>query len=185
MALFLDQSLPAPREPGPSLRVFRSLGLTAGCEVSTSGVSACGQLPGAIVAEDRLLTAPLTVKDLQGGVVGQTGVVWTVAPDCSFSIARQVGPHIAAPHKHGRLSPEQRQRLGALLARMPATALQGEIGGTAQPNARQIALSYGGSRAVLSLAPRGADPPQQRAAADEPSRLLLDLADALRDMVGS
>jgi hypothetical protein len=137
------------------------------------------------VAEDRVLTAPLTVSDLQGGVVGQTGVVWTIAPDHSFSIARQVGPHIAAPHKHGRLSAEQQQRLGALLARMPTATPQGEIGGTAQPNARQIAVAYGENRAVLSLAPRGAVTPPQRAAADAPSRLLLDLADALRDMVGS
>ena len=45
------------------------------------------------MAEESLLSAPLIVKDLQGGFVGETGTVWTVAPDCSFTVARQTGPN--------------------------------------------------------------------------------------------
>ena len=37
------------------------------------------------MAEECPLTAPLTLKDSQSGIAGETGTVWTIAPDCSFT----------------------------------------------------------------------------------------------------
>ena len=94
-----------------------------------AGVMAAGLLlSGASMAEECPLTAPLIVKDIQGGFVGQTGTVWTVAPDCSFTVARQTGPKTADPHKQGRLTPDQEKRLAALLARIELAALPSSSG---------------------------------------------------------
>ncbi len=114
------------------------------------------------------MIAPLIVKDLQGGFVGQTGMVWTIAPDCSFTVARQIGANVADPHKQGRLTIEQQKRLGALMGGVPLPA---QLGGVTQANAHQISVSYGQTLATLSLAP--------------PSARVLELAEALWDMIGS
>ena len=153
---------------------------------ATVGAMAASLLPAETsLAEKCPLTAPLIVKDLQGGVVGQTGTVWTVALDCSFTVARQIGANIAGPHKQGRLTAEQRKRLQALLGGVPMAALPSQSGGAGQVNARQITLSYGRNRTALSLAPGGGDLKTLRAAAaDQPSARLLELAEALRDMTG-
>ena len=74
------------------------------------------------------MTAPLTVKDLQDGIVGQTGTVWTIAPDCSFTVARQIGLKIGDPYKQGRLTPEQQAQLKALLDRMAVAEFPAHLG---------------------------------------------------------
>jgi hypothetical protein len=40
------------------------------------------------MAEECPLSAPLVLKDTQSGFAGETGDVWTIAPDCSFTVAR-------------------------------------------------------------------------------------------------
>src|SRR5262245_15512094 len=50
-----------------------------------------------IMAQQCGLTTPLVIKDLQSGYVGQTGTVWTLEPDCSYSVARQIGLKIGEP----------------------------------------------------------------------------------------
>jgi hypothetical protein len=132
------------------------------------------------------LTAPLTLKDMQNGVVGQTGTVWTIAPDCSFTIARQIGQKVGDPYKQGQPTPEQQVQLKELLDRMAAAPLPERLGGAPQVNARQIAMSYGGKHSVLNLAPGGGDLSALRAAAGEdPTGRMLELADTLKSMTGS
>ena len=53
------------------------------------------------MAEECPLTAPLTLKDSQSGIAGETGTVWTIAPDCSFTVARHIGPKVLDPYKQG------------------------------------------------------------------------------------
>jgi hypothetical protein len=149
-------------------------------------VAAPGHLTsGTGLAQECPLTAPLVVRDLHGGFVGQTGTVRTVASDCSFTVARQIGSKTAEPHKHGRLTSDQQKRLGALMTRIELAALPEQLGGLPQPNAHQITVSYGRSRCVLTLAPAGGDPDPPRAPADRGTAWVLDLRDTLKDMIGS
>ena len=137
------------------------------------------------MAEECPLSAPLVLKDTQSGFAGETGNVWSIAPDCSFTVARQVGHNVLEPDKQGQLTAQQRTQLKELLARMTATALPEQLGGAPQVNARRITLAYGGKHSVLNLPPGGGDLGTLRAAAgDDRTRLMLDLADNLKTMTG-
>ena len=138
-----------------------------------------------VMAVECPLSAPLVLRDTQSGVAGETGNVWTIAPDCSFTVARQIGLNVLQPHKQGQLTPQQRLQLKQMMERMTATALPEQLGGGPQVNARRITLAYGGKQSVLTLPPGGGDVVALRAAAgDDSTRLMLDLADNLKAMTG-
>jgi hypothetical protein len=137
------------------------------------------------MAEDCPLSAPLVLRDIQSGFAGETGNVWTIAPDCSFTVARQIGLNVLDPYKQGQLTPQQRTQLKELMDRMTVTALPEQLGWGPQVNARRITLAYGGKQSVLSLPPGGGDLGTLRAAAgDDSTRLMLDLANNLKTMTG-
>jgi hypothetical protein len=137
------------------------------------------------MAEECPLSAPLVLKDTQSGVAGETGNVWTIAPDCSFTVARQIGLNLLQPHKEGQLTPQQRLQLKEMMDRMAATALPEQLGSGPQVNARRITLAYGGKQSVLTLPPGGGDLGALRAAAsDDSTRRMLDLANDLKAMTG-
>ncbi len=141
---------------------------------------------GAIMAQECPLSAPLTLKDTQGGVVGETGTIWTIAPDCSFSIARQLGYKALEPHKRGHLTPDQQANLGNLLSKLEKSELPARLGAAPQVNARRITVSYGQKEAVLVLAPGGGDLGTLRASSDDGrARDVLDLAAAVKAMLGN
>jgi hypothetical protein len=141
---------------------------------------------GGDMAQECPLSAALVLKDTQGGFTGETGMVWTIAPDCSYTIARQIGLRVLDPHKQGRLAPEQQARLDELLDRMAAAPPPERLGGEPQVNARRITLSYGAIQSVLNVPLGGGDPSRLRAAAaDEQTRRMLELADDLKAMTGS
>jgi hypothetical protein len=142
-------------------------------------------ISGTNMAQESSLSAPLVLEDIQGGFAGETGRIWTIAPDGSYTVARQIGLKVLEPDKQGWLTPEQRARLKVSLDRMAAVALPQQLGGGPQVNARRITLSYGGKQSVLSLPPGGGDPSAHSAAGDDSTRLILELADDLRAMTGS
>jgi hypothetical protein len=136
------------------------------------------------VVNENPLTAPLVVKDLQGGVVGQTGTVWTIAPDGGFTVARQIGARVATPHKRGRLSGEQTERLRAMLERPAMAALPAQLGEAPHANARQITVASGAISVVLTL-PAAGDPKTLRAQGpDHHSTQVLELIDLLGNIIG-
>ncbi len=136
------------------------------------------------MVDETPLPAPLIVKDLQGGVVGQTGTVWTIAADGSFTVARQIGAKLAAPHKQGRLNREQRERLRSMMARPAMAALPPRLGDQPHANARQITVSCGAITAVLTL-PAAGDPKTLRSEVTDPhSAQVLDLMEFLGDAIG-
>jgi len=138
-----------------------------------------------VMAEECPLSGPLVRKDLQSGFAGETGNVWTIAPDCSFTVARQIGLNVLDPYKRGQLTAQQQTELREMMGRVSATALPEQIGAAPQANARRITLSYGDRQSVLSLPPGGGDINTLRAAAgDDPTRLMLDLADKMKSMTG-
>ena len=137
------------------------------------------------MAEECPLSAPLVLRDTQSGVAGETGNVWTIAPDCSFTVARQIGLNVLQPHRQGQLTAQQRLQLKQMMDRMTATALPEQLGSGPQLNARRITLAYGGKQSVLTLPPGGGDLGALRAAAgDDSTRLMLDLANDLKSMAG-
>jgi len=170
--------------PSPRLQYRRPVLAAAAAQV---GLALLGLLiSGTNMAQESSLSAPLVVKDLQSGFAGETGRVWTISPDGSYAVARQIGLNVLDPDKQGRLTPEQWAQLKTRLDRMAVMALPRELGGAPQVNARRITLSYGGKESVLNLPPAGDNPGASRSAAgDDPTRLLLELADDLRSMTGS
>jgi hypothetical protein len=139
-----------------------------------------------MMAQECPLSASLTLKDTQDGFAGPTGVVWTITPDCSFTVAHQIGPKVTEPFRQGRLVPEQQVRLKQLLARAVVTDMPGHLGTGPPVNARRITLSYGDKVSVLTLPPGGGNLGELLATAgDDPTRRLLGLADGLSGMIGS
>ena len=136
------------------------------------------------MAQECPLSAPLTVTDTQAGFAGETGTVWTISPDCSFTVARQIGLKVLDPHKQGRLSAEQQAHLRDLMNRMAAAPLPKETG-TPQVNARRITLSYGSQQSILSLPPGGDVGTLGATAGDGPAGRMLELAHTLKGMTGS
>jgi len=135
------------------------------------------------MAEECPLSTPLTIKDTQGGFAGETGTVWTIAPDCSFAVARQIGLQTLDPHKHGRLTQEQQAEIKKLLGRVAAAGLPKQLGAGNQVNARRISLSYDGKDSVLTLVPGAGDLGALRTAGgNDAAGVLLDLADQIKSM---
>jgi hypothetical protein len=138
------------------------------------------------MAQECPLSAALVLKDTQGGFAGETGLVWTIATDGSYTIARQIGLKLFDPHKQGRLAPEQQARLKELLDRVTAAAPPEPLGGGPQVNARRITLSYGAKQSVLSMPPGGGDLGTLPAhATDDQTRRMLELVNDLKAMTGS
>ena len=140
-------------------------------------------ISGTIMAQECPLSAPLTVKDTQQGFAGETGRVWTISPDGSYTVARVIGLKTLDPERQGRLTTEQQARLKEMLDRMSATGFPEQLGGDPQVNARRITMSYGGKHSVMTLAPGGGDLGGLRAAAgSDPAGALLDLAEQIKRM---
>ena len=138
------------------------------------------------MAQESSLSAPLVVKDLQSGAANLVSISRNGSPDGRYTVARQIGLKELEPDQQGRLTPEQWAQLKTLLDRMAVMALPRQRGSAPQVNARRITLSYGGKESVLNLPPAGGDPGASRSAAsDDPTRLILKLADDLRAMTGN
>jgi hypothetical protein len=143
-------------------------------------------ISGTNMAQESSQSAPLVLKDVQGGFAGETGRVWTISPDGGYTVARQIGLTELEPDQQGRLTPEQWAELKTLLDRLAVMVLPRQLGGAPQVNARRITLSYGGRQSVLNLPPSGGDASASRTAAgNDPTSLILKLADDLKAMTGS
>ena len=137
-------------------------------------------------ANECTLKMILTVKDTQDGFAGTTGTVWTIGTDCIFRVSRLLGQYVAEPHLRGSLTPEQQARLSAILARVAAAELPAQMGEMLSVNARRITLEYGGKISVLSMGPGDRDMDALRAGGPlDPARRLLEVADAVQDMLGN
>jgi hypothetical protein len=138
-----------------------------------------------IHADSCPVTQSLTVTDAQEGFAGKTGTIWTVRPDCTFSVARFVGARIAEPHQQGRLTSDQQRRLAELLAKDPIAELPAKIGEATPVNPRSITLEYGGRVSVLAMGPGDRDVGMiQSVDPNDPRHRLLDFVFTLKDMVG-
>jgi len=131
-------------------------------------------------------TMALVLKDTQQGFAGTTGTVWTIAPDCTFQVARLFGDRVLAPHIQGRLDEAQKSRLAAALERTHAGDLPAQLGEGSVVNPRHIVLERDGRTAALSLSPGDTDVGKLLAASpDDPARRMFELAAAVKDILGS
>ncbi len=138
------------------------------------------------MAERCPLSAPLMLKDTQGGVVGETGTVWTIAPDCSFTIARQIGNKVLEPHNRGHLTLDQEAHLKGMLDRSAQLDFTNQRGDPPQVNPRRISFSYGGKQAVLTLPSGGGAIGESRTlSVDERAKWILELATTMKSILGS
>lgn len=145
-------------------------------------------LPGGwhALANGCMLKMTLTVQDTQDGFAGTTGTVWTIRPDCTFGVSRLFGQHVAEPYLKGSLTPEQQAELSTILAKAAAVELPARIGETTPVNQRRIILEYAGKVSVLTMGPGDRDMDALRAGGPlDPARRLLEVADAVKDMLGS
>jgi hypothetical protein len=137
-------------------------------------------------ATDYPLETTLTVKDMQDGFAGTTGTVWTIRPDCTFRVSRLFNQKVTEPCREGHLTPEQRARLSEILTKGAMAELPAQLGDASQVNARRITIEYGDKVSVLSIAPGDRDMRAlQELNALDPSRRLLDVAMAVKEMLGS
>jgi hypothetical protein len=161
---------------------FRTLAALIG----RGGLTLAGLLiSGTVLAQECPLTSSLTLRDTQDGFAGQTGTIWTIAQDCRFSVAHQIGPKVTEPYRQGRLTPEQEARLKELLGRTPIADMPEQLGAGPEVNARRVTLSYDGKVSVLTLPAGGGDLSALRSVMGEgPAGRLLGLADTLKGMTG-
>jgi hypothetical protein len=160
----------------------------AGVCLSCSLILGMVAMPGGwyALAHGCMLKMTLTVKDTQDGFAGTTGTSWTIEPDCTFRVSRLFGQHVAEPHLQGSLTPEQQARLSDILAKTAVAELPAQMGETPLVNARRITLEYGGKVSVLSMGPGDRDMDARRAGGPlDPARRLREVADAVKDMLGS
>jgi hypothetical protein len=138
------------------------------------------------LANGCMLQTTLTVKDMQDGFARTTGTVWTIGSDCTFRVSRLFGQCVAELHLQGSLTPEQQAWLSATLAKATEAELPAQMGETPLVNTRRITLEYGGKISMLSMMPGDRDMDVLRAGGPlDPVRRLLEVADTVRDMLGS
>jgi hypothetical protein len=142
-------------------------------------------IPERVMAVECPLSAPLVVKETQAGVAGETGTVWAIAPDCSYTVARQFGSKLLAPHKHGQLTAEQQSQLGKLLAKIGSADFSDLAAVPPQVNPRRISLSYGARQLAVTLPPGGgpAAAARDHSAVDR-AQPMLELSAAMKAMLG-
>jgi hypothetical protein len=140
---------------------------------------------GTIMSQKCPLSARLTLKDTQSGFVGETGTMWTIEPDCTFTIARQMGAKVLEPHRRGQLTIDQQTRLKDILAESAHSDFPNAADRSPPVNPRRLVLSYEGKEAILTFPPGGGAIGSLSAAnVDDRARPILGLASAIEDMLG-
>lgn len=148
-----------------------------------------GLIVGVVVwqagANSGTLKMTLTVKETQDGFAGTTGTVWTIEPDWRFRVSRIFNQHVAEPHLKGSLTAVQQKHLSEVVSKEAPAELQAQIG-VPSVNAHRITLEFNGKVSVLSV---GADDLEMGAIRTsnphDPARRLLEVAEAVKDMLGS
>jgi hypothetical protein len=142
---------------------------------------ALAMLRPAEAADCRMKTA-LTLKDSQDGFAGSTGTVWTIKPDCSYTVARFIGTGATQQLREGALAPEQQSQLAALIAaNLGAGPVR--VGERAPVNAHQLTIEYDGRISVLDLG-SGMAELSDVAKRDDAARRIIEVSEAVKRATG-
>lgn len=104
-------------------------------------------------ATSESLSAPLELREGQGGFAGTSGQVWRIGTDGTYSVARFLNKDEQPPHARGQLRPGQLAALAAALRESQLASLPPNLGIGSIVNPRTTELRYGAQRIVMSQAP--------------------------------
>jgi hypothetical protein len=147
---------------------------------------AAAAIPQGARGADCIGNSMLILRDSQSGFVGKTGTVWTINPDCSFTVSRFVNEAVSEPHKRGELTTEQKSSLSRLLSDSAISQLPAQIGEAPAVNARQITLSHENKTSVLNAAAGSTDAAIVGASGpNTPARRLMEIFQAVKRVTGA
>ncbi len=99
------------------------------------------------------LSATLTLKDVQGGFAGFTGIIWTVRPDGSWDRKQIVGRATRKLDLNGKLNAKQLQQIADVLAHAQMNKLPVRLGKFRGANPHMVTLTWGKRQCVWTLPP--------------------------------
>jgi len=103
------------------------------------------------LTKDGKLSATLTLKDVQGGFAGFTGVIWTLHPDGSWGRKRIVGRATRKSDLTGKLTAKQLQQIADVLAHAQVDKLPGRLGKFRGANPHVVTLGWGKRQCAWTL----------------------------------
>ncbi len=105
------------------------------------------------LTKDGKLSATLTLKDVQSGFAGFTGVIWTIRPDGSWDRKRIIGRTTRKPDLNGKLSPKQLQQMAGVLTHAQMDKLPARLGKFRGANPHVVTLGWGKQQCAWTLRP--------------------------------
>jgi hypothetical protein len=96
----------------------------------------------------------ITIENLQGGVVGQTGVRTTIGEDGCFTVDRVVNDKTVSRLRSGQLSPDRVARTRAAIEAAHITSLPDRSGTPPPVNPATLSITYQGVTKTV-VAPSG------------------------------
>ena len=130
--------------------------IVASVFLGLAAAALCGQADDnktdSYLGADGQLKAVLTVKDVQGGVAGFTGQLYTIQPNGDWTVQGVIGPKVSPPSRKGNLSKEQLADLAQSLADEDFNGLPRQIGGPPRVNPHLYTVAFG-ERTVLLILP--------------------------------
>ena len=133
------------------------------------------------------LSATLTLKDVQGGFAGFTGLIWTVRPDGSWDRKRFINRTMRKADQQGTLTAKQLQSLADVLAHAQVHKLPSKMGKFRGANPHVVTLSWGKHQCAWTLPPGSPVPkyPDQPFGKLTPQDSFAEISQILRKMLGT
>ena len=105
------------------------------------------------LTRDGKLSGTLTLKDVQGGFAGFTGVIWTIRPDGSWDRKRFINRTMRKADQQGKLTAKQLHSLADVLAHAQVDKLPPKMGKFRGANPHVVTLSWGKNQCAWTLSP--------------------------------
>ena len=105
------------------------------------------------LTRDGKLSATLTLKDVQGGFAGFTGVIWTIRPDGSWDRKRIISRTTQKPDLNGKLSAKQLRQIADVLTHAQVDKLPARLGKFRGVNPHVVTLGWGNRQCAWTLGP--------------------------------
>ena len=105
------------------------------------------------LTRDGKLSGTLTLKDVQGGFAGFTGVIWTIRPDGSWDRKRIISRTTQKPDLNGKLSAKKLRQIADVLTHAQVDKLPARLGKFRGANPHVVTLGWGNRQCAWTLGP--------------------------------
>lgn len=122
----------------------------------------------------------IVLRESQGGVVGTTGTVTTIAPDGTYDVAPFINERVREARSRGRVEPDAQAAIARAIETHAFATLPPRLGGRPVANPREISLTVDGRTVTLILPP---GPETVEPGGDPVVRRLLAIVDVVRAAV--